>query len=994
MADKKDFQQVSDYVWELPRTHDPRMQVPARIYGNAEIFDLAFRDNSVQQLVNVAMLPGIVNYALAMPDMHQGYGFPIGGVAAFRADSGLISPGGVGYDINCLAGESRILHTDGYTISIAEMETEWEAARLRCQDLDALQESETVIVGYLRRIPATPVLRLVTTGGDELIATADHPVWTPNGMRPLGSLSPGDQVARYPFEGVAYEPPPDRVIVDEADVDRMLAALGKGEAGRATGQIKEQLRRLNLLPLRLNSAALPALLRLMGYVWGDGSLSFAGKSHKGVTWFYGDPADLEAMRQDVMRLGFTPSRVYSRRREHKITTTYDTYQFSRTETSFKVVGSAFAVLLAALGVPRGVKTTQDFRLPEWLFAAPRWQQRLFLAAFFGAKLSLPETITGHGANFYAPVLSMNKREGYVASGRAFLEDLSRLLAGFGVETKTISERPEQLNRDGQRSIRLRLVLSGQPQSLLNLWSRVGFEYHQRRRVTALVAVQYLREKMSRLKIREAVAETAVALQAVGVAPAQIYNELVTETTNHRFVERSLYGGRKTVVRVGMDFQAFADYRVAATSGLGESGMVWTTVAALEPVSDFAGEVYDFTVAHPGHNFVTDGFVVSNCGVRMLASPLHHEELRPHLEQLTAAIYRACPSGLGDEGAVRVTQKELDQVLERGAEWALAKGYATRDDLDRTEDRGAIAGADADLVPPRAKERGRPQLGSLGSGNHFLEIDVIDEIYEPEIAQAFGLFKDGIAVQIHCGSRGLGHEVCTQYLRQLQDAPRRYGIEIPDRELVAAPVTSPEGKAYLAAMTAAANYAFANRQILAHFIRLAFEQVLAGKVSQWELQQVYDVAHNIAKLEKHRADGQELKLVVHRKGATRAFPAGHPVLPPAYRGTGQPVLVPGSMGTTSYVLVGTERALQETFGSTCHGAGRMMSRSKALKSRRGEEVRDDLHEQGIVVRTGSLKGLAEEAPEAYKDVSLVVESVVGAGLARLVARVRPLAVIKG
>lgn len=384
----------------------------------------------------------------------------------------------------------------------------------------------------------------------------------------------------------------------------------------------------------------------------------------------------------------------------------------------------------------------------------------------------------------------------------------------------------------------------------------------------------------------------------------------------------------------------------------------------------------------------------NCGVRMLASPLHHEELRPHLEQLTAAIYRACPSGLSDAGAVRVTQKELDQVLERGAEWALAKGYATRDDLDRTEDRGVIAGADADLVPPRAKERGRPQLGSLGSGNHFLEIDVIDEIYDPEVAQAFGLFKDGIAVQIHCGSRGLGHEVCTQYLRQLQDAPRRYGIEIPDRELVAAPVTSPEGKAYLAAMTAAANYAFANRQILAHFIRLAFEQVLAGKVSQWELQQVYDVAHNIAKLEKHRVDGQELKLVVHRKGATRAFPAGHPVLPPAYRVTGQPVLVPGSMGTTSYVLVGTERALQETFGSTCHGAGRMMSRSKALKSRRGEEVRDDLHEQGIVVRTGSLKGLAEEAPEAYKDVGLVVESVVGAGLARLVARVRPLAVIKG
>ncbi len=994
MVSKDDFVRINDYVWELPQAFDGRMRVPARIYGNEDVFEMAFRDQSVEQLMNVAMLPGIVKYAMAMPDVHQGYGFPIGGVAAFRYDEGIISPGGVGYDINCLAGASRILHTDGYTLSIAEMETAWETARLRCQDLEARQETETLIVGYLRRIPEAPVLRLVTTGGDELVATADHPIWTPQGMCTLGSLRPGDRVARYPFEGVAYEPPPDTVIVDEVAVDRVLAALDKGEAGHAAGQIKEHLRRANLLPLRLNSAALPALLRLMGYVWGDGSLSFTGKGQKGVVWFYGDPTDLETMRQDVIRAGFTPSQIYSRQREHKITTTYDTYQFSRTETSFKVVSSAFAVLLAALGVPHGVKTKQDFRLPAWLFDAPRWQQRLFLAAFFGAELSLPETMTGHGANFYMPTLSMNKREGYVDSGRAFLEDLSRMLAGFGVETKTISERPEQVNRDGTRSIRLRLVLSGQPQSLLNLWSRVGFEYNRQRQITALVAIQYLREKLNRVKMRETVAETAETLQAAGVAPAQIYNELVTETTNRRFVERSLYEGRKTTVRVGMDFQAFADYRVAATAELGESGMVWTTVAAVEPVADFTGEVYDFTVAHPGHNFVADGFVVSNCGVRMLAASMEYESLEPYLKDLTTTIFHNCPSGVGGKGAVQVSDKELDAVLEQGAEWAVAKGYGTRDDLQRTESYGCIAGANAGVVDARAKERGRPQLGSLGAGNHFLEIDVVDEIYDPVIAEAFGLVHNGVVVQIHCGSRGLGHEVCTQYLHVLQDAPRKYGITIPDRELVAAPVDSREGRAYLAAMNAAANYAFANRQILAHFVRRAFEQVLAGKVRDWHLHQVYDVAHNIAKIEEHQVGSQRLKVVVHRKGATRAFPPRHPDLPGVYRETGQPVLVPGSMGTVSYVLVGTESALENTFGSTCHGAGRMMSRNAAIKQMRGEQVRAELSQQGIVVRTDSVKGLAEEAPYAYKDVSIVVESVVGAGLARQVARVRPVAVIKG
>lgn len=408
-----------------------------------------------------------------------------------------------------------------------------------------------------------------------------------------------------------------------------------------------------------------------------------------------------------------------------------------------------------------------------------------------------------------------------------------------------------------------------------------------------------------------------------------------------------------------------------------------------PIGGVAAFDYEEGVVSPGGV----GYDI-NCGVRMLASNVEYEEVEPYLEDLASALYRRCPSGVGGKGIVRLSWSELDMVLEDGAAWACRAGYGTQEDLLRTEEGGCIPQARASAVPDRAKERGRPQLGSLGAGNHFMEIDVVDKIYDVEVATAFGLQHNRVVVQIHCGSRGLGHETCTQYLRRLQDAPRRYGIVVPDRELVAAPVKSGEGQDYLAAMAAAANYAFANRQILSHAVRLAFEEVLAGKVSDWNLQQVYDVAHNIAKVETHTVNGEDRLLVVHRKGATRAFPPGHPELPLAYQVTGQPVLVPGSMGTASYVLVGTAEGMRQTFGSSCHGAGRTMSRRAATRRVRGEVVRSQLHGRGIEVRARSMRGLAEEAPEAYKDVSLVVEAVAGAGIARKVARVRPIAVIKG
>ena len=408
-----------------------------------------------------------------------------------------------------------------------------------------------------------------------------------------------------------------------------------------------------------------------------------------------------------------------------------------------------------------------------------------------------------------------------------------------------------------------------------------------------------------------------------------------------------------------------------------------------PIGGVAAFDYEQGIISPGGV----GYDI-NCGVRMLASNLEYEEVEPYLEELASTLYHKCPSGVGGKGIIRLSWSELEAVLEEGASWACRKGYGDREDLLRTEEGGCLPQARASAVPDRAKERGRPQLGSLGAGNHFLEIDIIDEIYDADVAEAFGLQLNRVVVQIHCGSRGLGHEVCTQYLRRLQDAPRRYSITVPDRELVAAPVESPEGQDYLAAMAAAANYAFANRQVLAYAVRLGFEDVLAGKVSNWALWQVYDVAHNIAKVESHMVEGKKKRLVVHRKGATRAFPPGHHDLPSIYQATGHPVLVPGSMGTASYVLVGTEQNLALTFGSTCHGAGRTMSRRAAARSARGEAIRGTLRGQGIRVWARSMRGLAEEAPAAYKDVGLVVDAVAGAGIARKVARVRPIAVIKG
>ena len=384
----------------------------------------------------------------------------------------------------------------------------------------------------------------------------------------------------------------------------------------------------------------------------------------------------------------------------------------------------------------------------------------------------------------------------------------------------------------------------------------------------------------------------------------------------------------------------------------------------------------------------------NCGVRLLVSQVSVEEIKPFLEEIASALYANCPSGVGSRGHLHLTNTELDRVLHEGSRWMLDRGYASREDLDRTEEFGRIPGADAAFVSDHARERGRNQLGTLGAGNHFIEVDKVAEVYDQTIAARLGISTGNVAVQIHCGSRGLGHQVCEDYVSQFQKAVRDYGITLPDRELVCAPFDSKEGQEYFHAMACAANFAFANRQLLTHMIRHSFEQVLAGKIKDFELRQVYDIAHNMAKVEEHEIDGRRIRVCVHRKGSTRAFGPGSNVLPDDLHDIGQPVLIPGSMGTASYVLIGTTEAMQQTFGSTCHGAGRVMSRAKAKKNVRGAQLRQQLRSRGILIFAGSMSGLAEEAPVAYKDVSRVVEVVHRVGIGKKVARLEPMAVIKG
>lgn len=408
-----------------------------------------------------------------------------------------------------------------------------------------------------------------------------------------------------------------------------------------------------------------------------------------------------------------------------------------------------------------------------------------------------------------------------------------------------------------------------------------------------------------------------------------------------------------------------------------------------PIGGVAASDYEEGVISPG----AIGYDI-NCGVRLLSSEISLETAQSAMDELITLLYEKCPSGLGSGKIIKINRRELEKICSTGSKWALMNGYANQSDIELTEDQGFIEGANPNDVGERAFERGLSQLGSLGSGNHFLEVDLVEKIYDSKAASRMGLVENCIAFQIHCGSRGFGHQICSDYVKNFQSVINKYHIQIPDRELVCAPIQSPEGKRYLSAMRCAANFAFCNRQILAFQARQVFEEVFAKLTSKFHLRMVYDLAHNMGKVENHILDGIRKKVCVHRKGATRAFGPGSKGVPDKYADIGQPVLIPGSMGTASWVMAATETAMEKTFGSCSHGAGRVLSRTQAKKNVWGEDLKTELENKGIKVRAGSMSGLAEEAPQAYKDVDEVIESVEGSGIAVRVARLKPIGVIKG
>jgi tRNA-splicing ligase RtcB (3'-phosphate/5'-hydroxy nucleic acid ligase) len=382
----------------------------------------------------------------------------------------------------------------------------------------------------------------------------------------------------------------------------------------------------------------------------------------------------------------------------------------------------------------------------------------------------------------------------------------------------------------------------------------------------------------------------------------------------------------------------------------------------------------------------------NCGVRLLRTDLRREDVLGKTSEIIGVLYKEVPSGVGSESSkLRVNDAVLTEVFNHGARWAVENGYGTKADLEHCEESGDMKGADATKVSQKARARGKPQLGTLGSGNHFLEIQAVEKIYDPVAAKAFGLEEGQVTVMVHCGSRGAGHQICTDYVRVLEEASKKYGIRLYDRQLACAPLSSREAQDYYGAMAAGANYAWANRHIIAHWVRQAFSKYF-GRDMAMEL--VYDVAHNVAKYEEHDVDGVKKTLCVHRKGATRAFAPGRIEVPAAYRDVGQPVIIPGSMGSASYVLAGTQKAMEMTFGSTCHGAGRVMSRTAALKDMRGNEVQRELAARGITVIAPNARAIAEEAPDVYKDIDAVIDVVDQLGISKKVARLVPLAVAKG
>ncbi|HYC26454.1 MAG TPA: RtcB family protein, partial [Nitrososphaerales archaeon] len=961
------------------------MQVPAKLYASKKLLE-GMDSGVIEQVTNVACLPGIVRQAYAMADAHWGYGFPIGGVAAFELENGVISPGGIGFDINCLHPSSRVVDENGVSRPIGTIDP-GRHGFVTFDEGDRRGVGSRAVAKQMRQ-EAESILVIRTKTGRVIKATRDHPLRTRRGMVPAGSISADDSLLVSGAEGVPYSEPPHTKVVDQSDIEAAMSKMGIGDEGNAKSQILAELRSRSLDRIELQDPKMTHLLKILGMVFGDGTIPEVEKGQ--YVTFYGKGYDLEEVASDLLALGFA-SHPYQRSRHHKITTAYGLSEFDFVEESLQASSTSLAVLLVSLGAPYGKKTNQEYRLPEWLMGAEPWQKKVFLASFFGAEMSKP--ITTNGYDFQMPTFSASKLEVLSGNVVSLLQDFRAILADLGVETSepALVEGYAYDGVDG-RTLGHRIGVLSHTSNLMKFFGSIGYLYNRDKARLASLATLYLAVNQGIRDQRNRVRSEAVRLYSTGVPASAIIQSLESPVAGASFIRHSIWS-TKGPARVWRSAK-FEDF--ARANEEGDSGLAYDGVESIESVP-YEGPVYDVTIDNPSHNFLAEGIVVSNCGMRLIRTNLRYSEVKPKVKELVDLMFRLVPAGVGVKGFLRVSESQFDEIMTYGVKWCAENGQAWEDDPSHVEEGGFIKGADPSKVSRQARSRGIDQLGTLGSGNHYLEVQVVDpsRFFDPGLAKNFGIVHDDqVLVMVHCGSRGFGHQVGSDYLRVFDGAMRKYGITVRDRELACAPYSSKEGRDYYGAMVCAANMAFTNRQIIVQQVRDAFSKVFHRDAESLDMHLIYDVCHNIAKVERHTYDKKTADLLVHRKGATRSFGPGHKDVPAPYRDVGQPVIIGGSMETGSYLLVGTQKAMEDTFGSTAHGSGRTMSRTAAKREVRGAELQRSMMARGIYVKAATMDGLAEEAGMAYKDISEVVETMDAAGISKKVVALRPVGNIKG
>lgn len=971
---------IGDMEYRIEADSSRGMKVPVTIYADEGLLQKMLTDRTISQAVNVSTLPGVVKHVVVLPDGHEGYGFPVGGVAAMDAEEGVISPGGVGYDINCLHPSTRVYTENGNwkrIIGITGSDTTLSF------DVQGKSTIKTEPILILKKKQNDILLKITTKFGRELLVTKDHPLLTDSGMVDAGLVSIGTNLVSHGFEGLEYMEPAEDVVYDMKDLSKAMDELGISDMGNARAQVLKHLGSLGLTELKTTSNKLPRILKLLGIILSDGTVPQGSK----YVSIYGKLEDLKSIKNDLNWLGIN-SIIISRQRYHKINSHYDEAAFQAVEHSIKISSLGFRVILHAMGIPSGNRSTQRYRIPPWIKSLTAWQKRLFVAAYFGGELTKP--ISNNGYNFTMPAFSVSKLETILDNAFEIVNDIKEILDSLDVKTSTPT-LVDGYTYNGKKGTTkaVRLGIESNAENMLKFLSTVGYVYNKEKEVLASMVSLYLCFASEIKEQRDNARQTAREMYSSGTSSGQILAMLKGEYFTQSFIEYSIWSEGKSA-RV-WDIIRFNEFMQKVSIG---DGYAWDQITGIEE-TNYDGYVYDLSINDHNHNFIANGVVVSNCGVRLIRTNLDEKSIRPKLKDLVLELFKSIPSGVGSKGAVRLSSSDLDEVLVKGVQWAVDHGYGSRNDADVCEENGQIKNADPSKISQTARKRGSPQLGSLGSGNHFLEIQRVDKIHDEEAAKRMGIYKEGqITVLIHCGSRGFGHQVCSDYLRISEQALQKYKINLVDRELACVPNSSDEGESYRKAMFAALNFAWSNRQMITHWTRKAFERVFNQTEDDLDMKLIYDVAHNIAKVEKHKVDGELRSVVVHRKGATRAFPRGREEIPQKYRDLGQPVFIPGSMGTGSWILLGKPGSMDLSFGSTAHGAGRTMSRSAARRSFTESQVQKSLEDKGIFIKALTREGVVEETPEAYKDVDAVANVSHEMGIATKVAKLVPVGVIKG